>query len=165
MIEFKRKYSLQNGNRVTKKNWQNVIAVSSKPCTGVLGVPAIEEAKRTKGAYFETWRLVYEDKDPERTGFIFREINHDCGIGGHHKTFKEAVWSAIRKDIRVYLTESKGMSYDLNSLVDENTETTILIDRGESYKNIDTWQPKGKPIDDVSIGEGKSFRKPLKDRW
>ncbi len=50
---------MQNGNKVTKKNWQKVVAISVKPCTNVLGVPAIEKAK-ANGGYFEKWKLVFE---------------------------------------------------------------------------------------------------------
>jgi hypothetical protein len=106
MIEFKRKYSMQNGNKVTKNNWPKVIAISSKPCTNVHGVPAIEAAKVT-GSYFEKWKLVYEQADSAAdmpAGYIFREINHNGGINGRHKTFKEAIWWAIKYNhIRVML--------------------------------------------------------------
>lgn len=105
MIEFISKYSLQNGNKVTKKNWQKVFAYSVNPCTNVLGVPAIEAAK-ANGGYFEKWKLVYEDKHSERTGYIFREINHNGGINGMHKTPKEAIWWALKHNhIRVCLEE------------------------------------------------------------
>lgn len=106
MIEFKQKYSLQNGNKVTKKNWGKVFAYSERPCTNVLGVPAIEAAKFIAGNYFEKWKLVYEDTDPERTGYIFREINHNGGINGMHKTPKQAIWGALTHNhIKVCLEE------------------------------------------------------------
>jgi len=95
---------MKNGNKVTKKNWQNVIAISDKLCTNVGGVPAIDAAKAS-GGYYEKWKLVFENHGPERTGYIFREINHDGGINGHHDNFKQAIWNAIRNNIHVYLEE------------------------------------------------------------
>jgi hypothetical protein len=55
------------------------------------------------------WRLVKEHHDEERTGFIFKEINAGTGIDGFHPTFKEAIWSAIRKNIRVFLEPESSM--------------------------------------------------------
>lgn len=111
MIEFKRKYSMQNGNKVTKNNWHKVVATSTKPCTNVLGFPAIESAK-LNGGYYEKWKLVFEKEEQiewfanRPSGYIFREINHNCGINGRHKTFKEAIWWALNQNhIRVYLEE------------------------------------------------------------
>lgn len=52
---------------------------------------------------------------------------------------------------------SKGMSIDVNSLMSENPESTI-IDNGGSFKKLNTWQPKGKPIPGASVGKGRSFR-------
>lgn len=104
-IEFRKKYSMQNGNKLTKKNWQHVYAVSSEPCTNILGVPAIEAAKAAEGAYFMKWNLVFEKATPEsKGGYIFREINCNCGINGHHKTAKEAVWHAMHGNrIRIFI--------------------------------------------------------------
>ncbi len=98
---------MQNGNKVTKNNWQDVIASSIKPCTNILGVPAIEAAKQ-KGAYYEKWKLVFEKSDGEdhRTGYIFREVNHNGGINGHHKTFKEAIWWALSHNhIKIFIED------------------------------------------------------------
>lgn len=97
---------MQNGNKVTKKNWHKVYAVASNPCTNVLGVPAIEAAKANGGQYFEKWKLVYEKSTDDRTaGYIFREINHNGGISGRHKTYKEAIWSAIKPTIKVFIED------------------------------------------------------------
>lgn len=110
-IQFKKKFSMMNGNKVTKKNWHKVIAVSNRPCKNVLGFPAIEEAKKNGGEYFEKWRLVYEkektypDGKKSTFGYIFREINHGGGINGHHKTPKEAIWWACSNHITVWLEE------------------------------------------------------------
>jgi hypothetical protein len=104
MIEFKRKFSLENGNKINKKNWHRVIAVSTKPCTTVY-TSAIDAAIRTNGSYYEKWRLVYEKNVDNGTGYIFREVNHGCGISGHHPTYRAAIWSALRLDIRVYLED------------------------------------------------------------
>lgn len=106
MIEFKRKYSLQNGNKINKKNWQKVIAKSNKPCTGVHGVMAIDQAIKEKGEYFEQWKLVYEENAaPERTGYIFREINHNGGICGMWPTYRQAIFHALNSHIQIFLTD------------------------------------------------------------
>lgn len=113
-IQLKKKFSMENGNKVTKKNWQKVYATSNQPCTNVLGVPEIELTKKTKGAYHERWQLVYEPEEWKEDdkgkyfnpgGYIFREINHGCGINGRHKTFKEAIWCAMDSRISVWLEE------------------------------------------------------------
>ena len=108
MIVFKPKYSMQNGNKVTKKNWQNVVAISSNPCTNVHGVRAIEEEIAKNGVYYEKWKLHYEVDILAKDGrkrFIFKEINHGGGINGFHNTFKAAIWFAMKSYIRVYLEE------------------------------------------------------------
>ena len=106
MIEFKKNYSMKNGNKVTKKNWQNVVAISSKPDNCNQGWDEIEKIKKENGAYFEKWKLVFEkNEDSNRTGYIFREIITNTGINGHHKTFKEAIWYAMNPYIRVFLEE------------------------------------------------------------
>lgn len=105
MIEFERKYLLKNGNKVTKKNWHRVLAISTEPDTCVCGIPAIDEASKN-GGYFKKWRLVFEkNEDPERSGYIFREINCNHGINGFHPTFKQAIWSAIRPGIKCFLED------------------------------------------------------------
>lgn len=104
VIQFEVKYSLKNGNRLTKKNWHKVVAISNRPCTNVKGVPAIDAEIKRSGAYYEKWALKYEPKtEYNAAGFIFREINHNGGINGHHKTFKEAVFHAIKSYISVML--------------------------------------------------------------
>ena len=106
MIEFKRRLSLMNGNKINKKNWHRVIAVSETPCTTIHGVPEINAAIRENGNYYEKWRLVYEkSSEREQTGYIFREVNHGCGISGHHRTYRSAIWSAISTRIHVYLED------------------------------------------------------------
>lgn len=100
MIEFKRQYTMKNGNKVTKSNWHKVIAICEEPCTTILGVTEIEKAKKEKGSYYCTYNLKKEDK-----GYIFREQYADTGINGHHKTFKEAIWHAMSHRIKVMLTE------------------------------------------------------------
>lgn len=105
-IEFKRKYAMKNGNKLTKKNWHKVVAISNKPCTNVRGVAVIDNEIATKGHYFEKWVLKYEPKDEfSPAGYIFREVNHNGGISGRHSTPKKAVWSAMNIDIQVWLEE------------------------------------------------------------
>ncbi len=111
MIEFKAKYSMQNGNKVTKKNWHKVFATSVKPCTNVFGYPSIEAAKKN-GGYYEKWKLVFEegevypDGEKRPSGYIFREVIHNGGISGRHKTFKQAIWCALNNNhIKVCLQE------------------------------------------------------------
>lgn len=105
MIQFHRKHSLANGNKLTKKNWHKVIAKKSEPCTTVHGFAEIDRQIKANGAYYEQWKLVYENERPENTGFIFREINHNGGINGHHQTAKLAVWWAMSNRVHVYLEE------------------------------------------------------------
>lgn len=94
-----------NGNKVTKKNWHKVVAISSTPCTNVLGVKAIDDIKNAGGEYFEKWKLVFEEADDHtQAGYIFREINHGGGISGRHESFKRTIWGAIGLT-RVYLEE------------------------------------------------------------
>ncbi|HSW67281.1 MAG TPA: hypothetical protein VLH16_01735 [Bacteroidales bacterium] len=101
---------MKNGNKVTKKNWHRVVAISTVPNTCVFGVPAIDEARKN-GGYFDKWKLVYQtNTEPERTGFIFREINSNHGIDGFHKTFKEAIWSAMRPSIKCFLEDEPSTS-------------------------------------------------------
>ena len=83
--------ALKNSKGITK-NWRSIVAKSNRPCTGILGVEAIEKAKREQGAYFEEYHLFYE----KGKGYIFIEKNHKCGINGHHKTVKEAVFHALQ---------------------------------------------------------------------
>jgi hypothetical protein len=103
-IQFKRKYSMQNGNKLTKKNWMNVYAISSEPCENVLGVKEIDAIKARNEKYFEKWKLVYEPADKfSKGGYIFREVHHGGGISGRHKTYREAIWSAMSHRISVFL--------------------------------------------------------------
>lgn len=100
MIELKKKYSLQNGNKVTKKNWHKVIAKSYIPCTSNKGWQAIDNSIKETGYYYETWAL-----KKEKEGYIFREINHGGGINGHYETVKEAIFAAIKSYIHVFLDD------------------------------------------------------------
>lgn len=111
MIEFKRKYSMQNGNKVTKKNWHKVVAVSLRPDFSHHGYPDTHPIGKAKleGQYFEKWRLVYEEpkyKLDGNAGYIFREINHGGGINGRHSTFKKAIFEALgSRDIKVFIED------------------------------------------------------------
>jgi hypothetical protein len=98
-IEFKRKTKLVNGSLIKKDNWHTIIAKSTTACTGVSGVAKIDEARRT-GGYYESWVI---KKEPE--GYIFREINHNGGICGHHKTPRLAVLTAIGYRIKITIQE------------------------------------------------------------
>ena len=105
-IKFERNFSMKNGNKITKKNWHKVVAVSTEPCTNVHGVKEIDRQIKENGVYFEKWALRYEEANGIfESGFIFREINHDGGINGRHKTAKEAIWHAIKSYIIVGLEE------------------------------------------------------------
>lgn len=106
-IEFKQNYSMKNGNKLTKKNWQKVVAISSRPCTNVHGVRAIDDVIRRGEQYFEKWKLSYEKDSFDNTyGYIFREVNHGSGISGFAKTAKMAVWRALGSGhITVHLEE------------------------------------------------------------
>lgn len=105
-IELARKYSIKNGNKLTNKNWHKLIAISNTPCTNVKGVLVIDNEIKINGAYFEKWSLKFEPKTHLRpAGYIFREVNHNGGISGIHDTYKEAVWSALRSHITVWLVQ------------------------------------------------------------
>jgi hypothetical protein len=105
-IQFERKYAMKNGNKLTKKNWHKVVAHSTRPCTNVRGVAVIDNEIAVNGQYFEKWVLRYEPKDEfSPAGYIFREVNHNGGISGRHSTPKEAVWSAMKHYIQVWLEE------------------------------------------------------------
>ena len=105
-IQFERKYAMKNGNKLTKKNWHKVVAISTRPCTNVRGVAVIDNEIAINGQYFEKWKLRYEPKDEfSPAGYIFREVNHNGGISGRHSTPKEAVWSAMKDYIQVWLEE------------------------------------------------------------
>lgn len=99
-IEFKKKCSMQNGNKITNNNWHMIRAKSSEPCVSVRGVTAIDIAILNTGYYYETWHL-----KKEQEGYIFREISHNGGINGHHESAKAAVWGAIRAHISVFLED------------------------------------------------------------
>lgn len=107
-IQFERRYSMKNGNKVTKKNWHKVVAISSRPCTNVRGHTIIDAEIRKNGVYFEKWELRFEEAEDDRdsrSGYIFREVNHNGGINGRHTNFRSAIWGAIKDHISVYLTE------------------------------------------------------------
>ena len=110
MIFFERKYSLKNGNKVNKNNWHKVFAADSRPNTNILGVPAIDKARKNGGKYYNKYKLVYEDPEPSdpnsRFGYIFREVNAGTGINGHHGTYRKAIFSALESgNISVFLED------------------------------------------------------------
>lgn len=101
MIEFKRKYSLTNGNKVTKNNWSKVFAKSNIPNKNVLGVAEIERQKKENGAYFDCWRIEKGER-----GYIFIEINSGCGICGYLPTVKELIFHSLKFDyINIFLED------------------------------------------------------------
>lgn len=83
----------KNAHKLNKHNWQNVVAQAKYPCTNVHGVKAIDAIKAEAGFYYEKWRIKKEPK-----GYIFREINHNGGICGHHKTFRKCLYAAMFVD-------------------------------------------------------------------
>jgi hypothetical protein len=105
-IQLERKYSLKNGNKVNKNNWQKVVAISTNQCTNVKGVNSIDEAIKRSGCYYEKCKLKFEKADSHSpAGYIFREINHNGGISGRHKTYREAIWYALRNHIQVFIED------------------------------------------------------------
>lgn len=103
MIEFKQKYSLKNGNKINKKNWQRIVAKSSVPVRHDYGTRAIAAAMKEQGQYLETYRIQFE----EGKGYIFREENHGCGINGYHPDVRRCVWAALKfSHIQVFLEPS-----------------------------------------------------------
>lgn len=102
---------MKGGNRINRSNWKKVTAKSSVPCTSIHGVKEIDRQIKENGVYYEQWRLVYEPEykytdgtPPDPGGYIFREINHNGGISGRHKTYRQAIWFAIREHIEISLT-------------------------------------------------------------
>lgn len=105
MIQFKRECILKNGNKLNKYNWQNVIAKSTRACTNVNGVKEIDRLRQLHGVYHESWVI-----KKEMEGYIFREVNHNGGINGHHKTYRLAVFYAINVTpyIEIFLDTEKN---------------------------------------------------------
>lgn len=97
-IEFKKKYSLVNGNKINKNNWHKVVAICLEPNISIHGVTAIDSVRISGGQYFCRYKLVKEED-----GYIFREINANTGINGHHETYRLAIFRAISSRIRVIL--------------------------------------------------------------
>lgn len=98
-IIFSIKKVLTNGNKINQKNWHLITAKDTRPNTSFFGDPEIDR-QRMNGGYYSTWKL-----KKEKEGFIFREINANTGINGHHKTVREAVSTAVRDHIKIYLEE------------------------------------------------------------
>lgn len=100
-IEFKTKITLLNGHRLPKKNWQKIVARSTVPNRNIFGVAEIDRQRNMHGAYYDTWRIVLEER-----GYIFREINSGAGISGYSPTVKELITKALSfEGIRVFLEE------------------------------------------------------------
>lgn len=101
MIQITLKPSLVNGHKITLNNWENIIAVSDRPCTHVHGVEAIDNYKKEHGIYFEKWQLIM------REGFyIFREVNYGGGISGRYTSVEGAIIAALQNShIQVFLKD------------------------------------------------------------
>ena len=82
--EFKIKTTIVGGSLIIKKNYNKIVAKSNRLCTHHPGHPGIDP----KG-YKEEWTI---RKEPE--GYIFREVTHDGGISGHHKSVRELIIAA-----------------------------------------------------------------------
>jgi|GEM_PF-1281271 len=79
-LVFRVKCKLINGKFVSKKNVDKIFAVSSELCTHVHGYGI------DPNTYYEKWAI---RKEPQ--GYIFREVTHNCGINGHHKTMRRLI--------------------------------------------------------------------------
>ena len=80
MIQFKTRIHLVNAKYASKANMGKIFAVSSQLCTTVHGYGIDPKT------YKERWAITKEDK-----GYIFREVTHNGGINGHHKTIRRLV--------------------------------------------------------------------------
>lgn len=96
MIEFKTRVKLINGKYVSEANMHKIFAISSRLCTYVHGY-GIDPC-----AYKERWAIKKEEE-----GYIFREVTHDGGINGHHKTLRSLVMrtAAFGGHIKVILED------------------------------------------------------------
>lgn len=81
-IQFKTKMHLVNGKYASKANMGRIFAVSSELCTSVHGNGIDPKT------YKERWAIKKEEK-----GYIFREVTHNGGINGHHKSIRRLVMS------------------------------------------------------------------------
>lgn len=79
-IQFKTKIHLVNAKYASKANMGKIFAVSSEVCTNV-----IMDGLDNK-TYKERWAIKKEPK-----GYIFREVKHNGGINGHHKSIRALV--------------------------------------------------------------------------
>lgn len=102
MIEFKTYYHVSNSKHIKVRNVSRIVAISSRLCTNV-HMRGIDPT-----AYYEKWKIVKEDK-----GYIFREVTHNGGICGHHKTLRSLIIS------------SGGLPHIKIVLLDEDKTETI----------------------------------------
>lgn len=79
-IQFKTKVHLVNARYASKANMGRIFAVSSQLCTTVHGYGIDPKT------YMERWAI---KKEPQ--GYIFREVTHNGGINGHHKSIRRLV--------------------------------------------------------------------------
>jgi hypothetical protein len=80
MIQFKTRIHLINAKYASKANMGKIFAVSSEVCKNVI-MAGIDNK-----TYKERWAIKKEDN-----GYIFREVTHNGGINGHHKTIRRLV--------------------------------------------------------------------------
>lgn len=99
---FDVKVSIVNGKYISKKNMARIVAISTRPCTRVHGVPAIDKSIKENGTYFEKWVI-----KKEKEGYIFREINHGGGISGHWSTLRMLIFHSCYSGIIVKLEEKE----------------------------------------------------------
>lgn len=79
-IQFKTKVHLVNARYASKANMGRIFAVSSEVCKNV------HHPKIDNNTYLERWAIKKEPK-----GYIFREVTHNGGINGHHKSIRRLV--------------------------------------------------------------------------
>lgn len=80
MIKFKTRFVLQNGKHASLANMNRIVAVSTEVCKNVY------HRNIDNKSYKERWVIKKEEK-----GYIFREVTHNGGISGHHKTIRRLV--------------------------------------------------------------------------
>jgi hypothetical protein len=80
---------IEGGALLSAANQKRIRVTSTTPDRCVIwpGKPA---------NYCDSYVLMHEPK-----GFIFREINHGCGISGHFPTVRQAVIAAARHGLKI----------------------------------------------------------------
>ncbi len=94
-MEIKLKVSLVGGQHISLANMDSIVAKSIFP-TSSISTKVIDGIIAEKGEYYPEWRVKKEPK-----GYIFREVNSDCGICGHHPSLRKLIIASIGHRIKI----------------------------------------------------------------